>query len=131
MAYALGVAFLLQRQLGDIDPRYRESAEESLVETAHLLAATIEEVSRDGALVTDGLGPVFRNLYARRFRAQIYGVEKSRVELRTAVVDRRGVVVFDSRGSDLGADHSRWHDIHRALRGTGYALAEDLPDVPC
>ena len=33
------------------------------------------------------------------------------------MVDRRGVVVFDSRGADLGADHSSWHDIHRALRG--------------
>ena len=39
LAYVLGAAALLYRQLGDIDPRYRESAEESLVETAQLLAA--------------------------------------------------------------------------------------------
>ena len=39
VAYALGVAFLMYRQLGDIDPRYREPAEESLVETAYLMAS--------------------------------------------------------------------------------------------
>ena len=42
LAYALGVAVLMQRQLADIDPRYRESAEESMVETAQLLAAIVE-----------------------------------------------------------------------------------------
>ncbi len=31
VAYALGVAFLMYRQLADIDPRYRESAEDSRV----------------------------------------------------------------------------------------------------
>ena len=30
LAYAIGVALLMWRLLGDIDPRYRESAEESL-----------------------------------------------------------------------------------------------------
>ena len=45
LAYAVGVGLLMLRLLGDIDPRYRESAEESLVETAHLLAATIENSS--------------------------------------------------------------------------------------
>ena len=39
VAYALGVAFLMYRQLGDIDPRYREPAEESPVETAYLMAS--------------------------------------------------------------------------------------------
>ena len=72
----------MYRQLADIDPRYRESAEESLVETAQLLAALIEHASPDGALRVEALEPVFRTLYARRFKADIYGVEKTRVELR-------------------------------------------------
>ena len=117
VAYALGVAFLMYRQLGDIDPRYRESAEESLVETANLMAALIETDSRRRRLRVDGLEPVFRSLYARRFSADIYGVEKTRVELRMTVVDRWGTVVFDSRGAELGADHSQWHDVFLALHG--------------
>ncbi|MGZ5131022.1 MAG: two-component system sensor histidine kinase CreC [Caldimonas sp.] len=117
VAYALGVAFLMYRQLGDIDPRYRESAEESLVETAQLMAALIENASPDGVLRVDSLEPVFRTLYARRFKADIYGVEKTRVELRATVVDRWGTVLFDSRSSQVGADHSQWHDVYLALRG--------------
>lgn len=40
---------------------------------------------------------MFRSLYARRFKADIFGFEKTRVELRLTVVDRSGHVVFDSR----------------------------------
>src|SRR6476646_8663037 len=128
VAYALGVGFLMYRQLGDIDPRYRESAEDSLVDTAQLMAALVENASPGGELRTDALEPVFRSLYARRFSADIYGVEKTRVELRMTVVDRQGTVVFDSRAaaaagagaasavaaapSQVGADHSRWHDVY-------------------
>ena len=117
LGYALGVAFLLYRQLLDIDPRYRESAEESLVETAQLLAASIELASPPGQLRTDELDPLFRALYARSFRAEIYGIEKTRVELRATVVDGEGHVVYDSTGRHTGEDYSRWHDVRRALRG--------------
>jgi two-component system sensor histidine kinase CreC len=127
VAYALGVAFLMYRQLADIDPRYRESAEESLVETAQLLAALVEHASTDGALRAESLEPVFRTVYARRFKADIYGIEKTRVELRATVVDRWGKVVFDSRGVAPGTDHSRWHDVFRALRGE-YG-ARTTPDI--
>ena len=119
LAYALGVGVLMYRQLGDIDPRYRESAEESLVETAQLLAVLVEGASHDGALQTEALAPLFQSLYARRFTADIFGFEKTRVELRLTVVDRSGTVVFDSMNRHLGADHSQWHDIHLALQG-GY-----------
>jgi len=127
LAYALGVAFLMYRQLGDIDPRYRESAEESLVDTAQLMASLVEHASRDGTLRVEALEPVFRSLYARRFSAHIYGVEKTRVELRMTVVDRHGSVVFDSQAAALGADHSRWHDVYLALRGR-YG-ARTTPDI--
>lgn len=127
LAYVIGVGLLMVRQLEDIDPRYRESAEENLVETAQLMATLIEGVSRDGTLQVDALGPLFQALYARRFKADIYGFEKTRVELRLAVVDRGGTVVFDSTNRSLGADHSLWRDIRRALHGE-YG-ARTTPDV--
>ncbi|MBC8055561.1 MAG: two-component system sensor histidine kinase CreC, partial [Rhizobiales bacterium] len=127
LAYALGVALLMYRQLADIDPRYRESAEESLVETAQLLAVLVEGESRDGALRTESLGPLFRAVHARRFTADIFGFEKTRVELRLTVVDRTGRVVFDSTNLHLGADHSRWRDVSLALQGQ-YG-ARTSPDV--
>jgi two-component system sensor histidine kinase CreC len=127
LAYVMGVGLLMYRQLEDIDPRYRESAEESLVETAQLMATLIEGVSRDGTLQTDALGPVFQALYARRFKANIYGFEKTRVELRLVVVDRGGTVVFDSTNRSLGADHSLWRDVRLAL--DGHYGARTTPDV--
>jgi two-component system, OmpR family, sensor histidine kinase CreC len=151
VAYALGVAFLMYRQLGDIDPRYRESAEDSLVDTAQLMAAMIESASPGGTLRVDALEPVFRSLYARRFSADIYGIEKTRVELRMTVVDRQGTVIFDSSAaaaaagaptgtassaagavpSQVGADHSRWHDVYLALRGRyGARTTRDIEGDP-
>ncbi len=131
LAYAFGVGVLMYRLLGDIDPRYRESAEESLVETAHLIASSIEVASHDGALQADGLGPIFQSLYARRFKADIFGFEKTRVELRVTVVDRSGRVVFDSRGQNLGDDFSQKRDIVRTLRGEyGARTTPDIDDQP-
>ena len=52
LAYAIGVGWLMQRLLADIDPRYRESAEESLVETAHLLAAAVEQRAAAATVAT-------------------------------------------------------------------------------
>ena len=146
VAYALGVAFLMYRQLGDIDPRYRESAEDSLVETAQLMASLVEIASPDGTLHVDSLEPLYRTVYARRFVADIYGIEKTRVELRMTVVDRQGTVVFDSRAlagaaaasgvasappSQVGADHSRWHDVYLALRGRyGARTSPDVENDP-
>lgn len=127
LAYALGVGWLLYRQLEDIDPRYRESAEESLVETAQMLAVLIEQRSTDGTLQADGLGPLFQALYARRFEADIFGFRKTRVELRVTVADRTGRVVFDSLGRETGQDHAQWRDVRLALQGE-YG-ARSTPDV--
>jgi two-component system sensor histidine kinase CreC len=127
LIFAAGIAFLLYRVVADIDPRYRESAEESLVETSQLLAALVEQDVRGGAIDTARLEPVFRALYARRLNAQIYSLNKTRVEMRAYVTDRSGRVLFDSLGQAAGADFSRWRDVSLTLRG-GYG-ARATPDV--
>ncbi len=131
LAYALGVALLLWRLVGDIDPRYRESAEESLVETAHLMASWIESRSSEEGIAIDALRPVFRALYAREFKANIFGFEKTRVELRATVVDRSGLVLFDSMARHEGEDHSAWRDVRLALAGEyGARTSADVDGDP-
>jgi two-component system sensor histidine kinase CreC len=131
LAYAFGVGLLMVRLLGDIDPRYRESAEESLVETAYLLAAIVEHASSDGTLQADTLRPVFQSLYARRFEADIYGFRKTSVELRVVVVDRAGRVVFDSQARHEGEDYAQWHDVRLALGGAyGARTSADVDGDP-
>jgi two-component system sensor histidine kinase CreC len=127
LIYAAGIAFLLYRVLADLDPRYRESAEESLVETAQVMASLVEQDIQAGALDVARLEPLFKSVYARRFEARIFSVTKNRVELRVYVVDRGGRVLFDSLGQVAGADFSGWRDVRQALRGE-YG-ARTTPDV--
>lgn len=116
-AYLIGVAALLYNQLAEIDPRYRESAEDSLVETSQLLSTIIEQNIRDGIVRPEVLRPVFQSLYAKNFSAKIFSVEKNQIELRVYVTDKAGRVLFDSTGKDEGADYSQWRDVARTLNG--------------
>ena len=131
LIFAAGLAFMLYRVVADLDPRYRESAEESLVETAQLMAGLVEQDVRAGAIDTARLEPLFKSVYARRFEARIFSVTKHRVELRLYVTDRSGRVLFDSLGQITGADFSQWRDIAQALRGeSGARTTPDVEDDP-
>jgi two-component system sensor histidine kinase CreC len=118
LAYLLGVGWLIWSLLGDIDPRYRESAEDSLVETSQLVATLVEQQLRAGGdIQREPLAALFTSLYARRFEAQIFAVRKTRVELRVVVVNAEGRVLFDSLGRVQGEDHADKREIARTLRG--------------
>jgi two-component system sensor histidine kinase CreC len=131
LVYAIGVGVLIWRLVGDIDPRYRESAEESLVETAYLAATLVEQQSAGGKLDAAALRPVFRELVGKSFEARIFDTVKTGVELRLLVVDAAGMVVFDSTGRHEGDDYSRWRDIQRALRGEyGARTSADIDGDP-
>lgn len=132
LVYVASVAWLMWRLLGDIDPRYRESAEESLVETAHLLASLVEQQTQDAPQIdVRGLEPLFRNLYARQPQAQIFGFVKDRIEMRLLVVDAAGLVLFDSTGRHQGENYERWRDVRLALAGDyGARTSPDLDGDP-
>ncbi len=129
VGYLIGLGFLIYNLLAQIDPRYRESAEESLVETAQLMATLVEQqLTPDGQLQVQALKPLFQSLYARSFEAQVFSVRKHKVELRVTVTDAQGKVVFDTHGIAPGTDQSRWRDVALTLRGE-YG-ARTTPDVP-
>lgn len=126
--YVVAIVYVLYQVLGSVDPRYRESAEESQVEVAQLLASMVEQDVRNGAIDTTRLAPLFRSAYARDFSATIYGVEKSRVELRVYVTDASGTVLYDSTGQNTGADFSGWRDVGLTLAGAyGARTSRDMP----
>lgn len=116
------VAVLLAMKLftDQFVPGVRQSVEETLVQTANLLA---EMAGREmaaparGAAAVAGIEAVFQSYARRRFEARIYGVMKNDPDLRIYVTDHVGRVVFDSRGRDVGQDYSRWQDVSRTLRG--------------
>ncbi|MFT3718388.1 two-component system sensor histidine kinase CreC [Pseudorhodoferax sp.] len=133
--YCAGIAFLLFRVVGDIDPRYRESAEESLVDTANLLASLIEQDVQGERIDAARLAPLVQSLYARQFDAQIYGLRKTRVELRVYVTDAEGRVLFDAdrQGTNrhLGEDFIGWRDVRYTLDGLyGARTSRDAANDP-
>lgn len=131
LIYTAGMAFLLYRVVHDIDPRYRESAEEALVETSQLMASLIEQDVTAGVIDTTRLAPLFRSVYARQFSAQIYKLHKTHVELRAYVTDRHGRVLFDSLGRETGADYAQRSDVARALTGAyGARTTRDVANDP-
>ena len=131
LIYAVGLAAVLYHVVSDLDPRYRESAEESLVETSQVLAALVEQDVRGGAIDTARLEALFKAAYARQFEAQIFDIRKTRVELRAYVTDRNGTVLYDSTGQSLGKDFSQWRDVRMTLRGEyGARTSLDIPGEP-
>lgn len=98
------MAAVPHRVVSDPDPRYRESAEESLVETSQLLATLIEQDVRNGAIDNTRMDNLFKAAYARKFSAQIFSVNKTKLELCAYVTDRNGTVLFDSTGQLQGKD---------------------------
>ena len=113
-----GFTMLIRWTLNDIRPRYLATMEESLVDTATLLASLVETEMRAEDLNTEPLRLAFENARRKQLSARIYEVTKGSINTRVYVTDGRGIVVFDSdAGRDEGADYSRWNDVMRTLRG--------------
>lgn len=118
------------RQVIDyVKPAVRQSTEETLVDTANLLAELVREDLSRGTLDQSDLSEVLQRFEGRRPSAQIWGIHKNRVHHRIYVVDRRGIVLVDSTGRDVGKDYSRWNDVYFTLRGQyGARTTKDDPE---
>jgi two-component system sensor histidine kinase CreC len=127
VVYLAAVGVLLYRVAADIDPRYRESAEESLVDTAQLLATLLERRTFSGVIPTDELERTLAQLAERPVYARIFDIEKTRVNLHVYVTDRNGIVLFDSRGRDVGKSYLDWRDVRLTLAGA-YGARTTLAD---
>lgn len=117
---ALAVLLAMKLFTDQLVPGVRQSVEETLVQTANLMAemAAGEMAHAQGkATSVEGIEAMFRAYEKRRFDARIYGVLKSEPDLRVYVTDAAGRVVFDSTGRDVGKDYSRWIDVSRTLKG--------------
>jgi two-component system sensor histidine kinase CreC len=127
VVYLAAVAALLYRLAADLDPRYRESAEESLVDTANLLATLLELRTYNGIIPTDELERTLNHLARRPVYARIFDIEKTAVDLHVYVTDRDGVVLFDSKGRDVGTEYFAWRDVWLTLQGS-YGARTTLAD---
>ncbi|MBD9427281.1 two-component system sensor histidine kinase CreC [Pseudomonas sp. PDM15] len=109
--------FVLSTVMDEIRPGVRQSTEETLVDTANLLAEILRDEVKSGQLAQGRLPELLKAYGLRQPQAQIWGVEKSAVSHRIYVTDARGIVLLDSSGAAVGQDYSRWNDVLLTLRG--------------
>ncbi|CAM3793753.1 Sensor protein CreC [Pseudomonas reidholzensis] len=109
--------FLLNTVREQIRPVVRQSSEETLVDTANLLAEILRDDVKAGTLGQSRLPQLLEAYGQRQPGAAIWGLAKNQVSHRIYVTDAKGIVLLDSTGHDLGQDYSRWNDVYLTLQG--------------
>ncbi|MEM7196405.1 MAG: two-component system sensor histidine kinase CreC [Pseudomonadota bacterium] len=109
--------FILDKAIERLNVALRQSAESVLVDTANLLATSLEAEFKDQVLDTGEIRQLFNRAYNRNIQAQIYNVTKNKVDTEVYVTDRDGTVVYDSSGLHTGEDFSEWRDVRLTLDG--------------
>lgn len=109
--------FVLSTVMDEIRPGVRQSTEETLVDTANLLAEILRDEVKAGSLSQSRLPELLKAYGKRQPQAQIWDIKKSSVNHRIYVTDDKGIVLLDSTEQALGRDYSHWNDVYLTLRG--------------
>lgn len=120
MVTAAGFYYFTDWLVSDLRRFHLQSLEESLVDTANVLASSVSErmaQSNDLEAAVRPLGATFDRVAERRFSARIYDLEKTYVDLQVYVANTNGVIVFDSEGTREGQPYDQWLDVRRTLAG--------------
>lgn len=117
LVLGLALFVVLRIFLEEVKPGTRLAMEDSLVDAAYSLAQLAAPDMKAGTIATGGFAQAMTALPSLKPDANIWGFQKNQIHTRITVTDARGTVVFDSRGQDLGQDHSRWNDVYNTLRG--------------
>lgn len=114
---ALAAILLARVFVAEVKPGVRQAMEDTLVDTANVLAELATEDLLAGHIDDGAFARRIRQLRGRDFGADIWGFDKRGSNYRLTITDARGIVVFDSDGTDVGRDNSRWNDVYLTLRG--------------
>ncbi|WP_053270096.1 two-component system sensor histidine kinase CreC [Pseudomonas chlororaphis] len=123
--------FVLSTVMEEIRPGVRQSTEETLVDTANLLAEILRDDFKAGTLSENRWPELLKAYGERQPAATIWGLPKNQVNHRIYVTDAEGKVVLDSSGLAVGQDYSRWNDVYLTLRGQyGARSSRSVADDP-
>ncbi|XVN14211.1 two-component system sensor histidine kinase CreC [Pseudomonas corrugata] len=123
--------FVLGTVIEQIRPGVRQSTEETLVDTANLMAEILRDDFKAGTLNQNRWPQLLKAYGERQPAATIWGLPKNQVSHRIYVTDAKGIVVLDSSGAAVGQDYSRWNDVYLTLRGQyGARSSRGIADDP-
>jgi len=119
--------FVLNVFVAEVKPGVREAMEDTLVDTANLVAELVAPDLAAAQGAGDAQAPqaglkdrvtAALDAYTRRtVTAGIWNIEKRSLDHRVYVTDANGQVVFATDADQVGQDFSRWNDVYRTLRG--------------
>ena len=114
----------------EVKPGVRQAMEDTLVDTANLLA---EQAARDfkaGKIANGMLAQSLQALKSRPLDAAISGIHKRTVDYRVYITNAKGIVVFSTEAGQIGQDFSNWRDVYLTLRGEyGARTSRDIQEA--
>ena len=113
----LAAWFVLNTFSEEVKPGVRQTMEETLVDSAYLLAEIAAVDVQNGQKNYGHLTQAFAQYQATHPKASIWGFKKNQLDLQLYITDQQGMVVYDSKHQDVGKDFSQWNNIYRTLRG--------------
>ena len=113
----LAAWLVLRVFVGEIKPGVRQAMEDNLVDTANVLALLATDDMVAGRIGNGAFARRVGELAKRDVHARIWGFKKDSLDYRVYVTEAHGIVMFDSAGTDVGHDFSRWNDVYLTLRG--------------
>ncbi len=111
-------AFLTLRVfVQEVKPGVRQAMEDTLVDTANVLAVLAAPDMKSGRIANGDFARRLARLREAPVEASVWGLSKSEIGYRVYITDAQGIVRFDTAGTAVGADYSRWNDVYLTLHG--------------
>lgn len=117
--FIVGLATVLTLRVfvQEVKPGVRQAMEDTLIDTAHVLAALAADDMKAGHIADGDFARRMAALRQAPVNADVWGLHKDSIGYRVYVTDAGGIVRYDSTGTDVGRDYSRWNDVYLTLRG--------------
>ena len=112
-----GFLMLYQYLTDDLEDQTFQATEESLLDTAHILAGLLEAEIQQNSIKTDKLDTSLKLAYSHKFKATIFNLVKTKVGTNIYVTDDKGIVIYDSKSHLTGRDMAQYNDVYNARLG--------------
>ncbi len=124
----VGIAafFVMRVFVNEVKPGVRQAMESTLVDAANVLAVMAAPDLKAGRIADGAFAAQLATAQRRDPKAMVWRFPKRSIDYRVTVTDAKGIVIYDSRGQDVGRDNSRWNDVHLTLQGRYGARSSPL-----
>jgi two-component system sensor histidine kinase CreC len=113
----LAAWFVLYIFVDEVKPGVRQAMEDTLVDTANVLAELAANDVKNNTIQTGNFAHGLKQYHARASKADIWGIKKQSADYRVYITNTKGLVIFDSANLAVGQDYSKWNDVYLTLRG--------------